>query len=40
MDSGVDTGAKVGVYYDSMLAKTISRGKNREEARIGLVEAL
>ena len=40
VDSGVDTGAKVGVYYDSMLAKTISCGKDREEARIGLVEAL
>ncbi len=40
VDSGVDTGSKIGVYYDSLLAKTISYGKDREEARIALVEAL
>ena len=40
VDSGVDTGSKIGVYYDSMLAKVISHGPNREAARIGLVEAL
>ncbi|MFP4347539.1 MAG: acetyl-CoA carboxylase biotin carboxylase subunit [Thermodesulfobacteriota bacterium] len=40
VDSGVQTGSKIGVYYDSMLAKAISYGKDRETARIGLVEAL
>jgi propionyl-CoA carboxylase alpha chain len=40
VDSGVATGSKIGVYYDSMLAKVISHGPNREAARIGLVEAL
>ncbi|MDR3555164.1 MAG: acetyl-CoA carboxylase biotin carboxylase subunit [Syntrophobacteraceae bacterium] len=40
VDSGVTTGSWIGVYYDSMLAKVISHGKNREEARIGLIEAL
>lgn len=40
VDSGVDTGSKIGVYYDSMLAKVICHGKDREEARTGLVEAL
>lgn len=40
VDSGVDTGAKVGVFYDSMLAKVICHGANREAARTGLVEAL
>ena len=40
VDSGIDTGSKVSVYYDSMLAKIICHGKDREAARIGLVEAL
>ena len=40
VDSGVTTGSWVGVYYDSMLAKVICHGKDREEARIGLIEAL
>ena len=40
VDSGVDTGSKIGVYYDSMLAKVICHGKDRESARTGLVEAL
>ncbi len=40
VDSGVTTGSWIGVYYDSMLAKVICHGKDREEARIGLVEAL
>ncbi|MGO9313105.1 MAG: acetyl/propionyl/methylcrotonyl-CoA carboxylase subunit alpha [Syntrophobacteraceae bacterium] len=39
-DSGVTTGSWVGVYYDSMLAKVICHGKDREEARTGLIEAL
>ena len=40
VDSGVYTGSYVGVYYDSMLAKVICHGRDREEARIRLVEAL
>ena len=40
VDSGVTIGSWIGVYYDSMLAKVICHGKDREEARIGLIEAL
>ncbi len=40
VDSGVQAGSVVGVYYDSMLAKVIAHGKNREDARIALVNAL
>jgi propionyl-CoA carboxylase alpha chain len=40
VDSGVTIGCYVGVYYDSMLAKVICHGRDREEARQRLVEAL
>ncbi|AOY57746.1 MULTISPECIES: acetyl-CoA carboxylase biotin carboxylase subunit [Desulfococcus] len=40
VDSGVQTGSYIGVYYDSMMAKAICCGNDREEARIRLVEAL
>lgn len=40
VDSGVHTGSTIGVYYDSMLAKAICHGENREAARVGLVDAL
>lgn len=40
VDSGVDTGSNVSVYYDSMLAKVICHGKDREAARTALVDAL
>ncbi len=40
VDSGVGAGSKIGVFYDSMLAKIICHGKDREAARTGLVEAL
>ncbi|MCL5670820.1 MAG: acetyl-CoA carboxylase biotin carboxylase subunit [Acidobacteria bacterium] len=40
VDSGVTTGSWIGVYYDSMLAKVICHGKDREEARNGLIQAL
>jgi propionyl-CoA carboxylase alpha chain len=40
MDSGIMAGSRVSVYYDSMLTKAISWGKDREEARKRLVEAL
>ncbi len=40
VDSGVTAGSKLGVFYDSMLAKVICYGEDREAARTGLVEAL
>ncbi len=40
VDTGVHTGSKTTVYYDSMLAKVICYGRDREEARSRLVEAL
>ncbi len=40
VDSGVRTGSKIGVYYDSLLAKVICRGEDREETRTCLIEAL
>jgi propionyl-CoA carboxylase alpha chain len=40
VDSGVDAGSTVSVYYDPMLAKVIAWGKNREEARKRMVQAL
>ena len=40
VDSGVRIGSGVGIYYDSMLAKVICHGKDRDSARQGLVEAL
>jgi propionyl-CoA carboxylase alpha chain len=36
----VDTGSKIGVHYDSMLAKVICHGTDREDARTRLIEAL
>jgi propionyl-CoA carboxylase alpha chain len=40
LDSGVEAGSFVGVYYDSMLFKVISWGETREEARNNLIHAL
>ncbi len=40
VDSGVDAGSMVSVYYDPMLAKVITWGENREEARKRMVQAL
>jgi len=40
VDSGVRIGSKVSVYYDSMLAKIICHGKDREDARTRLAGAL
>ncbi|MFH1573540.1 MAG: biotin carboxylase N-terminal domain-containing protein, partial [Acidobacteriota bacterium] len=33
MDSGIMVGSRVSVYYDSLLTKAVSWGKDREEAR-------
>jgi len=40
LDSGVEAGSFVSVYYDSLLSKMISWGETREEARISLINAL
>eukprot|EP00210_Caulerpa_lentillifera_P003876 g3703.t1 len=40
VDSGVKQGDEIGVFYDPMIAKIISGGKNREEAINQLQDAL
>jgi len=40
LDSGIDAGSLVTIYYDSLLAKIIAFGQDREEARQSLVDAL
>jgi propionyl-CoA carboxylase alpha chain len=40
LDSGVEAGSFVSVFYDSLLSKVIARGATREDARIALVQAL
>jgi propionyl-CoA carboxylase alpha chain len=40
VDSGVEAGSVVSAHYDSLLAKIIAKGANREEARTSLVDAL
>jgi len=40
VDSGFDAGSTVSVYYDPMLAKVITWGEDREEARKKMVQAL
>jgi propionyl-CoA carboxylase alpha chain len=40
VDSGIGPGSTVSIHYDSLLAKVISWGATREEARRRLVEAL
>lgn len=40
VDSGVHAGSLISVYYDSMLAKVIAWGENRESARERLISAL
>lgn len=40
VDSYVQMGSKIGIYYDSLLSKVIATGKTREDARISLIEAL
>lgn len=40
VDSGVTEGAEVSVYYDSMLAKLITYGKNRNEAIQNMLQAM
>ncbi len=40
VDSGVDAGSTVHVFYDPMLAKVITWGKDREQARLKMVRAL
>jgi len=40
IDSGVEAGSSVSMYFDSLLAKVVAWGENREEARRRLVDAL
>ncbi|MDC3024588.1 ATP-grasp domain-containing protein, partial [Alphaproteobacteria bacterium] len=40
IDSGYKEGNIVSIYYDSLLAKIISKGKNRSEARYNLIKSL
>ncbi len=40
VDSGVETGSRVGVFYDSMIAKVIAHGATRDEAVKKLARAL
>ncbi len=40
LDSGVEAGSFVSVYYDSLLSKVISWGETREKARTTLINAL
>ncbi len=40
VDSGVESGSVVGVYYDAMLAKVIAHGATREQASARLAAAL
>ena len=40
VDSGIEAGSVVSTYYDSLLAKVIAWGQDREEARKTLVQAL
>ena len=40
VDSGVRTGSNITVYYDSLLAKVICRGADRDETRTSLIQAL
>ena len=40
LDSGVEAGSFISVYYDSLLSKVISWGETREEARTTLINAL
>lgn len=40
VDAGVDAGSTISVYYDPMLAKVITWGDTREDARQRMVQAL
>ena len=40
VDSGIREGLSITQYYDSMIAKLITFGQNREEARVKMVESL
>jgi propionyl-CoA carboxylase alpha chain len=40
LDSGVEAGSFISVYYDSLLSKVISWGETREHARTTLIHAL
>jgi len=40
IESGIQLGSEISPHFDPLLLKVISRGKNREEARLRLIQAL
>lgn len=40
VDTGLESGKDISVYYDPMVSKLIVHGKDREEARLKLIESL
>ncbi len=40
VDSGIETGIEVSMFYDPILAKVVTWGENREAARTRMIEAL
>ncbi len=40
VDSGFEAGSRISIYYDSLMAKVITWGETREEARQTLIDAL
>ncbi len=40
IDSGCEEGSEISIYYDPLLAKLITKGKNREDAIIKMSDAL
>jgi propionyl-CoA carboxylase alpha chain len=40
VDSGIEQGSEISVYYDPMISKLITFGKTREQSRLKMIEAL
>jgi 3-methylcrotonyl-CoA carboxylase alpha subunit len=40
IDSGIETGSEISIYYDPMIAKVIAKGRNRAEATQRMIYAL
>lgn len=39
-DSGIKEGSEISIYYDPMICKLVSYGKNRSEAMKTMIKAL